>query len=320
MRLQRLLGRRPEGAGAQPDRPGRRVNLDQTGQPAEVEADGSPQAARLDAAGDAGAATERHHRYGGTAGPVEQVGDVLLRLGPQHQVGHVDQLAADPPDQVAVGPADAVPGSVDRVVRPQMRQRLRERPRASKQLLVGCWRLRRLHLDAGGRRDEGCELGQRVRGGLVRRGAPSPDGIAAHGASTVIDNRLPTAAAASRAAVSGVAASTTRAPSGSDSPGAGTARTDSPDATRGGQSLRLVGAHGEHVDPVTGVQQAGGRRVGKANGCGDPADRRGPGARSRPGGHRSAPRRCGPGRPAPARPRRRLTRVLRRARPHAARR
>jgi hypothetical protein len=122
VRLERRLGGRSEGAGQQPHRTRRHIDLDEPFEPRQVEADGDLEAAGLDAADHRAATAERHHRDTRGRGPVEDVDDVLLGGRPHNHVGQVGELAPQTPDQVAIGPADAVPCPVDRIDGPQGRE------------------------------------------------------------------------------------------------------------------------------------------------------------------------------------------------------
>jgi hypothetical protein len=83
---------------------------------------------RLDAADDAGATAERHQRDPGVAAPVEDGDGVGVTRRPQHRVRRVVDPATKAAQDVAVGPAEAVPRPVEGLGGRQRRQGRRQRP------------------------------------------------------------------------------------------------------------------------------------------------------------------------------------------------
>jgi hypothetical protein len=135
---------------------------------------------------------EGDHRHPGLGGPVQYGGHLRLGPGPQDQVGWVVDAAADAPDQVTIGTAQAVAGPVQRLGGGDRGQRGRSgQPRGWQRPQPG-GPLGRLQAEAQQRLDDGSEHLQGGRVRLLARPAPAPHrvGGGSHGrtaASMAVD-------------------------------------------------------------------------------------------------------------------------------------
>src|SRR4051812_20015753 len=205
------------GAGTDASCARRGVDLDDAGHGPEVQVDNTGPLitdARLDATDDTRAAGIRDDGDVRIAAPVEDGRDVRLLRRPQHAVDDVIELAADAADDVAVGAADAVCGSVERR-RGCDRGEVCGKPgrhAIARQLAEWCWLLRRLHRQSEVVAYEWRQLLELGGLGLVGlRASPAPDLVRRrrHGRLNTSDSLLRVVATASADACAGVTATTT---------------------------------------------------------------------------------------------------------------